>query len=900
MTTLTIEVHPLQYCPALPSNVSRLYRECNRPLPSWYLSTSLCNNFSGSEGRLSEVFETSLLTSAKIRSLLELYGHSRSALPFVFGLIRVLIHACSKEATINTDARFVRPRRLPVAEDALDGIATMLVCHLVANAQHEDPSPMDAVEAELELADSSDSMSVDADSEQYSRLESSNSPPSIDLPLEAHVLPGCGRHHSVALPLLCSAGSDTITDLMCSVACQRHVWGIREPVVGFLFSSSGVSATLVLSWVDPATHVVHVVRPADDPPHSTPGRAMFDFTSPTSVLRFAHLILNLSSNFATISEHTIASCKNNGLDWRADTIEMPSEKSGTDLDTRRRNVSLFPLQFGSYCILSALSTSLPSTASLTPALTPMLNHTESPDKEMAPQMTPNASLTPPGDDQPAKKAKPPKSYKSSSVYVGVGQIDKADTLTWLFDRHVVLGTRLPTTSEMPDIKEYHAMLGVYDEVCGYQWSSALTPVRFTLSHKFLILFSPQESCTVDGSLNDVRDLLFQQAAEMAGDEPDLKLDHVQFLQKHMSALLYSSIGTFTQRARDKHPFGANINEADARHDWDAMLYNFYVTAGEIVSPCVLLERTIKFARNRLVDSTSLVEDHKQLLAANELICAAAHSAVLRLEDETEVDDYEDLKIQTRVASEQAGTFTTACKKEELHINKLKLQKVIEKRSRMEPRQGVCDALLFGAIDASGGIEQEAKFVRTAASSTAPPAAHKFEVAECLTSPFAVCMTEMSRFRTETRPIPTPFKGKNMLFPHAVAEYKKRTENEGKALNQGRMYLVSLVSFFSALGIEGYPFFGVVTSGKQGAVLMAWKSIVTDRTYLIERNVRKFDISIPIQAFHFATFLLRLRDDQEKLKRLVLAKLKDVDSKRVGDWTKFAQVGPDAEAEAEAA
>jgi hypothetical protein len=64
-----------------------------------------------------------------------------------------------------------------------------------------------------------------------------------------------------------------------------------------------------------------------------------------------------------------------------------------------------------------------------------------------------------------------------------------------------------------------------------------------------------------------------------------------------------------------------------------------------------------------------------------------------------------------------------------------------------------------------------------------------------------------------------------------------------------------------------------------------------RTYLIERNVRKFDISSPIQTFHFATFLLRLRDDQEQLKRRVEAKLREggVDRNRLRDWRKSAQM-----------
>ncbi|KAJ7093674.1 hypothetical protein C8R44DRAFT_645802 [Mycena epipterygia] len=92
-----------------------------------------------------------------------------------------------------------------------------------------------------------------------------------------------------------------------------------------------------------------------------------------------------------------------------------------------------------------------------------------------------------------------------------------------------------------------------------------------------------------------------------------------------------------------------------------------------------------------------------------------------------------------------------------------------------------------------------------------------------------------------------------------------------------MYLVSLVAFYSALGIEDYPFYCLVTSGKLGAILMIWRSSKQEAgrpTYLIERIDRKFDISSPIQAFYFATFLLRLRDDQEQLKRCDKAKLKE--------------------------
>ncbi|KAJ7652638.1 hypothetical protein B0H17DRAFT_1147320 [Mycena rosella] len=80
--------------------------------------------------------------------------------------------------------------------------------------------------------------------------------------------------------------------------------------------------------------------------------------------------------------------------------------------------------------------------------------------------------------------------------------------------------------------------------------------------------------------------------------------------------------------------------------------------------------------------------------------------------------------------------------------------------------------------------------------------------------------------------------KDHLLPHFVAGYKKYSDSEGKALNQGQN--------------------------------------ISNRAQ--RQEIR---ISFPIQAFHFAIFLLRLRDDQEELEILVNAKLEaGVDPKRL--------------------
>jgi hypothetical protein len=154
---------------------------------------------------------------------------------------------------------------------------------------------------------------------------------------------------------------------------------------------------------------------------------------------------------------------------------------------------------------------------------------------------------------------------------------------------------------------------------------------------------------------------------------------------------------------------------------------------------------------------------------------------------------------------------------------------MQKRSEKEPRNGICDAILFAALPDEWELIQDAAFIRSAHAEASPAISSgrkETEVQEFirqLQNPFYACTTESSL------DLPTPSTDaissfeNCLLLPHAVAEYKKRSDTEGKALNQGRMYLVSLVTFYSALGIEDYPFYCLVTSGKLGAILMAWKS-----------------------------------------------------------------------------
>lgn len=185
----------------------------------------------------------------------------------------------------------------------------------------------------------------------------------------------------------------------------------------------------------------------------------------------------------------------------------------------------------------------------------------------------------------------------------------------------------------------------------------------------------------------------------------------------------------------------------------------------------------------------------------------------------------------------------------------------------------------------------------------------------LKNPLRFSCTESNSASALPTPTPecsAPFDPNAVSLSGFVAEYKKWNDDETKALHQERTYLVSLVTYLAALGIKGFGVFGLITSGQVGGILMAWQSKIDDvrafvpfilcchlivysrsqQIYIIERNIRTFDLSSPIQTFQFASFLIRLREHTETLKELFNDKAAEIWKKaengELPKWTKEAQ------------
>jgi hypothetical protein len=80
--------------------------------------------------------------------------------------------------------------------------------------------------------------------------------------------------------------------------------------------------------------------------------------------------------------------------------------------------------------------------------------------------------------------------------------------------------------------------------------------------------------------------LFRQYEETRLKDPPGILDgsHVGIIERRLSLLLSATVGAYTLAAQ---VVGRPIYEAECRHDWDAVLYRFYVGQDEIISANVL-------------------------------------------------------------------------------------------------------------------------------------------------------------------------------------------------------------------------------------------------------------------------------------------------------------------------
>ncbi|KAG2115581.1 hypothetical protein BD769DRAFT_1073401 [Suillus cothurnatus] len=874
-------------------------------------------------------------TAAGLIALAELphYGGERSTVPLWSQLLHALLNTLPPDVLILEDAPFVMPRAQNVASqpsNLIDGHATLIAAHGIFSTPktHSGSSRTSSRNEE-----DKDELMYSADSDS---CDGSGSVDSLDLPLQAHMLPGRGRCLSAVLPVLLVADSNNIIPLLCSTLYQRHVWGICQPVVGLCCSRTGTTAMAIFGWLDSdqseegCMPAAHLALAADD--RLDPLMGVFDFTDTLSSISLAQFVLGLRTHFqdikGAISIEAVDSLT--PLHWRPDLPDFETQLEGR-LDER---VTSWTYQVHVQTSSSEASpSSSPCTSS--PLLDTVLVSYETiiEDEQVhsanirLPQEThvmkvKRRGSQPPSSKNSSKRTSPstPPEVRSStssralspypnSQFAALPDTGLKDGLTisnWLFERHAFTVGRIPVFSEeLANTTGINAMVETYDQMTAFTWSESIKTILSNAEADSFVMDIRAELCDTNGGPNSQPSII---------DVPSL--EDVEFISSRISVLLHAVKGA---RRCDDVAKLHGVNEANRRHEWDALLLNFFQPV--LGQRDVLLERQLNLPRNLAADDSSFATRAQVVADAYDTLCSAQFRALT-------INTYGSWQ-QAAVARQHAMQFSVDLGQR--HV-KGQFVEVVARHSSLDPGTGKCDAILVipcpgvatAMLQRISGVDEQENFLKsfmliqgpkpeksdskaigktighrqktTSGRSLQVPSSSRISESDRnkLHNPFLYHPDSNKATQKKETILPKNIScdepsGKDLLLPVLLAEYKKRDESAiSTAMNQMKTYLVSAITFLSELGITDKPVFGLVVNGTLGAITMGWKT--NGKIYIMERNVRHYDIRDPFQALQFVSILPRLARHGHSLRRLLEKQLTIIDVNKLTSkpWSKLPQ------------
>ncbi|KAG2072975.1 hypothetical protein BDR04DRAFT_1073342 [Suillus decipiens] len=644
-------------------------------------------------------------TAAGLSALAELphYGGERSTAPIWSQLLHALANTLSSDVMILENAPFIMPRAQNVASQPLnliDGHAILLAAHAIFSTPrtHSDTSRTSLRNQE----DEDESMhSVDSNS-------SNGSVESLDLPLQAHMLCGRGRRLSAVVPVFLVADSHNIVPLLCSTLYQRRVWGIPQPVVGLCCSSTGTIATAIFGWLDPDQSeeghmpAAHLALAADVGLDASMG--VFDFTDTCSAINLAQFILGLRTHFddikGSISIEAVDSLT--PLHWRSDLPDFETQ-SGGQLDER----------VASWTHQVHVETSSSEASSSSSPRTPPLSNTalvsyetmSSPllativeDEEVhgtnirvpqevrvtnvkgrgpQPSSTKKSSKRTSPSPQSLSEVRTSTSSRAPSPYPNsqfaalsdTGLNDSMSISNWLFERNAFTVSRIPVRSEeLAKNTGINKMVEIYDEMTAFTWSDNIKTILLNAEVDSFVSAIRADLCNIDGSPN---------CQSNAKDVPSL--EDIEFISCKISVLLHAVQGACQC---DEVARLQGANETDRRHEWDALLLNFFQPVPK--QRDVLLERQLNLARNLAADDSSFATRAIEVIWKYEDLCSAQDRYILLVAGTSGIRD------QTAAARNKAVQFSHEIGS---RLERRDFAEVIARHSSKDPVTGKCDAIL---------------------------------------------------------------------------------------------------------------------------------------------------------------------------------------------------------------
>ncbi|KAL4063323.1 hypothetical protein J3A83DRAFT_4106855, partial [Scleroderma citrinum] len=674
----------------------------------------------------------------------------------------------------------------------------------------------------------------------------------VNLPVQAQMIPTRGMSSRLALPVFVVADEGTIVPLIRSMLYQRYVLGIREPAVGFIGSRTGTEFHVIIGWLNsdtmpgsdlPSAHVAFNHDPCGTPNSSL---GTFDLTEPLSAFSMAQFIMQVSHHFLSALHATpvggdcvdMLSWRNDGIDHEFYLGEQWKERvtrwaRGYDLSSHDITDQYRHRQ------------------------TPNSTSIRSAKREQAGSKKDEGSVM-----------KTRYSNSSFAALPNQGLSSSESTSNWLFERSAFTISCVKLGQSDDESVEIDAMIDKYQKITESVW-----PPEWK---------STDDLPSVDSSVQSRRNKLFQNydphIKNLTTSFGTMDADTIAILLSRFHAILNASLGAFS---RETAAATLGANEVERRHDWDSLLTSVYVAdlaRPETIVHSALLERTLNSARNGAADEIDKFVAKKKHLSRQyvELCIKALTSADNTFSDESMVS-------QQCTAALTDATVQRSAVATRLDVD---TQKMVAKHSRLDPETARCDAILVVQcrIDTMQWLQEVLSKCRQKFDLIVHPAAEsKAHSNDRVGATKAQPTSDEERHLIHDPFHFTPQKAiqgdpsirsDSISLPILIAEYKKKDDSGiFKAMNQCRIYLVSALRFLEALGITGQPVFGLVTKGAEGSILMAWLSGKTEKIYIMDRNVRTFDLTNPLDAFQFATILVRLSQHAQGLK----TKFEDEDS-----------------------
>ncbi|KAG2355005.1 hypothetical protein BDR07DRAFT_1464761 [Suillus spraguei] len=673
------------HCPDSPSNDSEHLASA---LSSTFSESLVPHGALASDSYTAKDFQILIQsTAAGLSALAELphYGGERSTIPLWSQLLHALLNTLSPDVMILQNAPFIMPRAQNVASqppNLIDGHATLLAAHAIFSTPrtHSDTSRTSLQNEE----DEDESMhSADSDS-------SDGSVESLDLPLQAHMLSGRGRRLSAVVPVLLVADSHNIVPLICSTLYQRRVWGIRQPVVGLCCSSTGTIATAIFGWLDPDQSEEGHMATADIGLDSSMG--VFDFTDTCSAINLAQFILGLRTHFedikGSISIEAVDSLT--PLHWRSDLPDFETQFGGP-LDER---VASWTNQ------VHVETSSSEASSSSGPGTLPPLSDTTLVSYET--MSSPLLATIVEDEQVHGANIRVPQEARATNVkgrFAALSDTGLDDSMTlsnWLFERHAFTVGRIPVQSEeLAKNTGINTMVELYDKMTAFSWSDDIKTILSNAKVDRFVSGIRTDLCTMNGGPN---------CQSTPNDVPSL--EDVEFITSKISILFHAVTGA---RQCDDIAKLQGANEADRRHEWDALLLNFFQPAPS--QRDVLLGRQLNLACNIAADDASFASRANKVIREYRSLCLEQEECI-PLTRETS-GSWE----QAVAARDQANQSSDDIKRRLLMG---KFAEVIADHSSKEPVTGKCDAILVipcsdvatAMFQSISSIEEKDKFLKS--------------------------------------------------------------------------------------------------------------------------------------------------------------------------------------------